>query len=205
MKARSININAKRAPLSALIMILSLNESIEKIITYIQLKRYLITLFFLFLPLLRAQEPQILFLDAINANDSYLFHSREARYLCTPYGVWTLDRITRNSDISPVCKKALDNFIMHNPKLHYFVHYIMQTEEGYRVEFRNGRCIVYLGSKRTLSEVLLQNGVAIEEPVFSDEEFRYRFHQALRVAKTKKQGIWSDVKLRSCMSEFFKE
>ena len=134
-----------------------------------------------------------------------MFRYKQARYHCTPYGVWTLDRVMRNSDITPTCKKALENFIVHNPKLHHFTKYIMHLEQGYRVEFRNKECIIYLGSKQTLSEALLQVGVAIEQPRFSDEEFRYRFYQALRAAKVNKRGIWSDAKLQSCMSEFFKE
>jgi len=51
----------------------------------------------------------------------------------------------------------------------------------------------------------LQAGVAIMQPSFADEEFQYRFMQALRAAKVNRRGIWSDAKLQSCMSEFFKE
>lgn len=144
-------------------------------------------------------------LDAIYANDSYLFHHAQDQTMCTPYGVWTIERALRRSDIGSVCKKALNEFLLHNPKLRYFSSYKMHVEQGYRIALRNGECIIYLGSKQTLSEALLQAGVAIEQPGFSDEEFRYRFYQALRAAKINKRGIWSDAKMRSCMSEFFKE
>ena len=176
-----------------------------KIIANIELKRYMSLLLLCFLPQLYAGEPNIMLLDAIYANDSYLFRFKQSRYICRPYGVWTLDRVIGNTNITPVCKKALDEFIVHNPKLHRFAWYVMHLEEGYRVEFKNKECIIYLGSKQTLSEALLRDGAAIEQPGFSDEEFRYRFYQALRAAKVNKRGIWSDAKLRSCMSEFFKE
>ena len=176
-----------------------------RIIANIELKRYMPLLFLSTFSALQAQEPNIMLLDAIYTNDSYLFRTKQARYLCKPYGVWTLDRVVKNSHITPVCKKALDDFILHNPKLHRFAWYVMHLEEGYRVEFRDKECIIYLGSKQTLSEALLQAGAAIEQPGFSDEEFRYRFYQALRAAKVNKRGIWSDAKLQSCMSEFFKE
>ena len=197
--------SAKRTPPKALSMILSLNSSIVRIITNIELKRYFF-LFSLFSFLsLQAQEPNIKILDAIYANDSYLFHHAQERAVCKPYGVWTIERALRRGDIGSVCKKALDDFLVHNPKLRYFSSYKMHVEQGYRVTFRNDGCIIYLGSKQTLSEALLQAGVAIEQPGFGDEEFRYRFYQALRAAKVNKRGIWSDAKLQSCMSEFFKE
>ncbi len=201
----SINISANSIPPRALSIILSLNSSIMKIIANIKLKRYIPFIFFSFLPDLYAQNPNIMLLDALYANDTYLFRAKQTRYLCKPYGIWTLDRVLKNTHITPVCKKVLDDFILHNPKLHHFVWYMMQIEEGYRVEFRGKECIIYLRSKRTLSEALLQAGVAIEQPGFSDEEFGYRFYQALRAAKVNKRGIWSDAKLQSCMSEFFKE
>ena len=197
--------SAKRIPPKALSMILSLNASIIKIITNIELKSYVFSfLFFLTLPL-QSQEPNIMILDAIYANDSYLFHHGHDQTVCKPYGVWTIERALRRSDIGSVCKKTLDDFLLHNPKLRYFSSYKMHVEQGYRIAFRNSECIIYLGSKQTLSEALLQAGVAIEQPGFSDEEFRYRFYQALRAAKVNKRGIWSDAKLQSCMSEFFKE
>ncbi len=176
-----------------------------RIIANIELKRYMPLLFLCAFSALQAQEPNIMLLDAIYANDSYLFRFKQDNYLCKPYGVWTLDRVLQNRNITPTCKRALDSFILHNPKLHRFTWYVMHLEEGYRLEFRNKECIIYLGSKRTLSETFLEAGVAIEQPGFSDEEFRYRFYQALRAAKVNKRGIWSDAKLQSCISEFFKE
>ena len=176
-----------------------------RIIANIELKRYMPLLFVSLLSQVYAQEPRIMLLDAIYANDSYLFRTKQARYLCKPYGVWTLDRVIKNSDITPTCKKVLDEFIVNNPKLHRFVWYVMHLEEGYRVEFKNKECIIYLGSEQTLSEALLQAGAAIGQPGFSDEEFRYRFYEALRAAKVNKRGIWSDTKLQSCMNEFFKK
>ncbi len=143
-------------------------------------------------------------LDTVYANDSYLFRFKEARYFCRPYGVWTIDKVIRNNHITSVCKKALDEFVLHNPKLHYYAWYTMHREEGYRVEFRNNECIIYLGSKETFSEALLKAGIAIEQSRLRDEEFRYRFYQAVQAAKMSKRGIWSDTKLQRCMSEFFK-
>ena len=174
------------------------------IIANITLKRYI----FLFVCALSlyAKEPNVMLLESIYANDSLLFRSKNSYVLCRPYGVWTLDRVIRRKDRpNTVCEKALEEFILHNPKLHNFLTFKMHVEQGYRVEFKKGECIVYLGSKKTLSETLLQAGLAIEEPNFKDEEFRYRFYQALRAAKRNKRGIWSDAKMRSCMSEFFKE
>jgi len=203
INANSMKIRAKTKPPNALSMILSLNSSIfiKKIIAYIRLK---ISLFLFFYPLF-AWEPQNMTLDAIYANDRYLFHKAKQEFICVPYGVWTLDHVLRKKGLGAVCKKALEDFIVDNPKLHYFAYYKMHLWQSYRVEFKKGACIIYMGSKQTLSETLLASGVAIKKPFFDDEEFRYRFNQASSLAKNFKRGVWSDAKLRSCMSEFFKE
>ncbi len=154
---------------------------------------------------LQAQEPRIMILDAIYANDSYLFRYKRSHIVCKPYGVWTFDQALRRDDISSSCKKVLADFIAHNPKLYYFAHYNLHLEQGYRVEKKKGECIIYPGSKRTLSEMLLAEGIAIKQPNFIDEEFRYRFFQAQATAKIHKRGIWKDAKISKCMSEFFKE
>ncbi len=177
-----------------------------KIIANIELKRYFIFLALFFCLSLRAQEPLIMTLEAIYSNDSYLFRYKQSRTLCEPYGVWTLERALRRNDIDKTCKKRLQEFVLHNPKLQYLAYYILHIEQGYRVEFKKGgECVVYHGSKRTLSETLLLAGAAVEKPRFANEEFRYRFYQAQRAAKVNKRGIWSDEKMQSCLSEFFKE
>lgn len=193
----------KSSPPSALSMSLSLYASIEEIIAKVGL-RLLLVLFFLMLPLVGLARP-LYFLDAIYANDHLLFHKQKETLECSPYGIWTLDKVLRRKDLGSVCKKALNDFFARNPRLRYLLYYKLHPMQRYKIELRGGACIIYVDSKQTLSEILLLNGVAIVQPRFIDEEFRYRFYQANQVAKFNKRGMWGDVKLKSCLSEFFKE
>lgn len=154
---------------------------------------------------LLAQEPRIFLLESIDAYDNSLFRNRQSRVACAPYGVLTIRQLLWRTDTKSSCRKTLLDFIAHNPKLYHFLHYVMHLEQGYRVELKKSGCVIYLGSKRTLSELLLAEGVALKRPYFSDEEFRYRFYHAQRSAKVNMRGIWSDEKLRSCIGEFFKQ
>ena len=71
----------------------------------------------------------------------------------------------------------------------------------YHIEFKDKKCVVYAKGQMSLSEILLKEGLAVNEPRFKDEEFKYLFDKAQIRAKTLKKGLWSENLLKDCVSE----
>ena len=116
-----------------------------------------------------------------------------------------LDKIYQNKNINKTCKKAIEDFIESNPLLHNFAKKHLKLEQLYRVEFKNGECILYDKSQRSFSEVLLLNGLAIRKPFFKDYEYRYHFKRAQDYAKELKKGFWKNKMVKTCIAELYKE
>ncbi len=160
--------------------------------------------FFLLPFLLFAQEPLIMILDAIESNSAFVFRYKQTHMLCKPYGVIGMDEILVNKRLNPICKSALEEFFIQNPKLYYFAHYKLYLEQGYHVEVTQNGCKIFVSSPKSYSEMLLENGLAIIDQKVYDEEVDFLFYKALRRAKMQKRGIWQNPKIQSCISEFYR-
>ncbi len=153
-----------------------------------------------------AKEPNVMILHAIHSNTLLHFRYAKKEYICRQYGVIGLDRLFAKKNIKSICKRALEEFIVANPKLYRFAEYTLHREQMYRVDVKkDGSCLLYAFGKRSYSEELLAQGLAIREPFFKDEEHEFYFYKAYRYAKQSKKGIWSDPRLRVCIAELYSE
>ena len=75
----------------------------------------------------------------------------------------------------------------------------------YHIEFRESKCLIYAQGQKTLSEFLLEKGLAMNKPAFKDEEFRYSFEKAQANAKFLKLGMWNEPVEKECAKELSKE
>ena len=168
---------------------------------------YKFILFFSSITFLYAgSNPVTMTLESILSNEMFLFRYANERYTCKVYGIWGLEKIYRNKTLNATCKRALEEFILHNPKDVHMARYVLHLQQRYRLEYKKGgSCVLYFNSPKSFSEVLLEHGLALLKPAFSDREFLYRFRSAQSIAQTQKRGIWSTPLLRSCISEFLKE
>lgn len=150
---------------------------------------------------LQAQEPAIFMLHDIYDNTIQRFSlQNKTSLMCKPYGVRTLDEIFQAKKTSEFCRKKMQNFYEHHPKARFFVHTVMRERAFYHVETKkDGRCIVSVRGLRSYSEMLLNDGLAVVEKQFRDKEFRYRFEDAVKAAKSLKKGIYSDNAVFQCV------
>jgi hypothetical protein len=159
----------------------------------------------MFLSLLFAKEPTVMILDTIYSNGLYKFRYGLREVYCRPYGVWTVEVIAQSTTKNSVCKDQFKKFIASNPKLAYYAWYHLEVEQSYHIELaKDGYCKVFAFGQKTISEMLLQNGVAVLDPLFEDEEYSFRFQKSQNFAKYYKKGIWQNPLLKSCIVEFFK-
>jgi len=147
---------------------------------------------------LHAKEPILSILFDITSNGSQKFNIGNYNFRCNSYAIETIEELYYRDETSSECKKSIENFYTKNPKLKYFSEYLLHVKQEYHVDFRNSECILYAKGEKTLSEILLENGLGILNKPFKDREFEYSFKKAQHKATINKIGLWGDKKLRSC-------
>ncbi len=161
-------------------------------------------LIFIFTYAIYAEPIQIAQLQKIYSNDLQQFSIGMYSFSCQPYGVITLEEILANKDLLSTCKQKIENYLTQNPVQENFIQMSLHLRQGYHVEFKESRCIVYAYGQKTISEALLERGLAVNKHNFKDDEFRYLYQSAQTRAKNKKIGIWSDMNLQTCVTSIYK-
>ncbi|WP_345994071.1 thermonuclease family protein [Sulfurimonas sp. HSL-1716] len=153
---------------------------------------------------LNAQSIQIAELRSVYSNDMQKFSIKMNSFICEPYGVVTLEEILADKNTIPICKKRIEEYFSKNPVQKYFIQMNLHLRQNYHIEFKDKRCLVYAFGQKTISEALLEQGLAIKKPSLKDDEFGYLFLRAQTRAKNRNSGIWSDKTLQSCVKSFYK-
>jgi len=151
-----------------------------------------------------AVEPTVAILDNVVSNGVQEFHVGSYSFVCTPYGVLSVEKLYSNSKLSSKCQENIYNFYQKYPDLRYYTQNSLKVEQMYHLEFKNQECVLYAFGEKTLSELLLENGLAVVKPLFRDDEFNYPFHEAQMRAKMNKLGMWKENVVNSCIEEFYK-
>ncbi len=170
----------------------------DKIIFFLILQTFLLTN-------ILAQEPSLATLKNVHSNTLQKFIKGEYSFYCLPYGVLTIEDLYQNGSINMQCKKQLQLFYKQNPLDEYFASKLLKVEQKYHVDFREQRCIVYASGEKTLSELLLENGLAVVKPLFQDDEFLYSYNRAQLGARVAKKGVWNYSALVTCINALNKK
>jgi endonuclease YncB( thermonuclease family) len=156
---------------------------------------------FIFTQTLIAKEPTLATLVNVVSNDVIEFVYENNKFSCLAYGVITIDEIYRKTDKDSNCKKSIEKFYNKNKYLIYYTNSKMKVYQLYPVIFKkDNRCIVNIAGEKTLSEFLLEKGLAVKKLLFEDKEYAYYFYQAEQKAKTNEEGIWKENIARECAS-----
>ena len=151
-----------------------------------------------------ADSIQLAELREVSSNDTQRFSIGMSRFICQPYGVVTVEAMLQNKNMTPVCKQKIENYFLINPKQKYFAELSLHVRQNYHIEFKDSKCLVYAFGEKTLSEALIEKGVAIKKQNFNDDEFKFLFEKAQQKAKKSHQGIWSDIALQTCILGVYK-
>ncbi len=143
-------------------------------------------------------------LISVFSNTLQIFKIQQKNIQCLPYGILTLDEIMRYKKINIVCKKEINTYFIHHPYRQYFSLRHLSVRGFYTLILKNKQCLIYAKGQKSLSELLLQNGLAIINPRFNDNEFKDEFLQAQNYAKYHKLGIWSNNILMICALGMYK-
>jgi len=157
-----------------------------------------------FIPVLYSNEPLLAFFDNSSSNDTQTYSVDGYNFSCSAYGVVTLERLYENATENSVCRDEIDTFYKKHPKSRYYIQSLLKYKQLYHLEIKGSKCVVYLGSQNSISELLLSKGLAILKPLFNDEEFKGGFSMAQKRAKIEKRGLWSKNIYKDCIKELSK-
>ncbi|MBL0708405.1 MAG: thermonuclease family protein [Sulfurimonas sp.] len=135
------------------------------------------------------------------SNEKQRYGLRNYTFECKVYGILTLETLYYRSKIGSICRKNIDAFYKKYPKKRYFADTTLKYKQLYHIENKKDGCIVYAKGQRSLSELLIEEGLAVKKPFFHDEEFRYYFTAVQRKAKMQKKGLWSVNIFNDCIAE----
>jgi len=137
-----------------------------------------------------------------SVENNHLLHMtyKNKTFVCKPYGVETISQLIENAKKDSLCAKYLYKFRINHPKEKSFAKSFLHVEQFYSVEGVQNGCFLYISSNYSYSEVLLEKGYARIPPDFNyeDDVQAYKFKQAMKRAKNKKVGMWSDINVKNC-------
>ncbi|OIP56276.1 MAG: hypothetical protein AUK54_02540 [Helicobacteraceae bacterium CG2_30_36_10] len=152
-----------------------------------------------------AKEPTLAILNTIISNETQKLSIGNYGFTCEPYGVLTLEKLYNNATMDYTCQDKIKTFYIKHPDLEYYSSSILHIRQMYHIEFKGKECILYAKGQKVLSEILLEEGLAVKQPAFDDEEYNYLFSKAQNRAKSNKKGLFEDDTLSACIDSLYEE
>lgn len=150
---------------------------------------------------LYSSEPILAILDKTVSNELQIFKIKQYNYECKPYGVTTLEKLYYKSTPDSMCKKSINNLYLQNPESQYFALNLLKIKQMYHLEFKKESCILFAKGEKSLSELLLENGLAMLKPNFRDRTYEYIYKKAEKKARFLKRGLWGENIAKECIVE----
>ncbi|MEA2111508.1 MAG: thermonuclease family protein [Campylobacterota bacterium] len=104
------------------------------------------------------------------------------------------------SNVENTCKSRLKEYVQNHPEIFHFSSLQLKRYQQYHLDILNNQCIIYAKGRKSLSEILLENGLAVRDVKVKNIVFEYKFKRAELRARREKKGIYSDPILRSCVN-----
>lgn len=145
-----------------------------------------------------AKEPLVVQIEKILSNDIQKVQFKNYTFFINTYGIVDISEIFHKNNHNKSCQKNLTLFYQENPKAKYFTQNLIKQNNLYHIDIKNNGTILYVQGVKSLSLLLLENGLAIVQKNFKDEEHLFQFLKAQRNAKIKKKGIWKKMYLQNC-------
>lgn len=167
--------------------------------------KFIIKIYLFVSVVLFADEPIGMNLENIIANDSLVFSVKQSYFNCYPYGVIPLEKLLRDKHVSKVCQNEYLIFKKRYPKLYFFAFYHLHVRQNYMVKLQKEGCLIFSKGKKTYSEILLEQGLAIIDPKIKNQEYDFYFFNAQARAKREKKGLWGDPAMQKCKAELLRK
>ncbi len=149
---------------------------------------------------LYAKEPIMATLTNIISNETQEFRIKNYKFICKPYGIVTLERLYINAKPDSICRKSILKFYAKRKNLQYYLYDKLNVMQLYSVIFKEKKCIVNINGEKSLSEFLLDEGLALKKKGLIHNEYKFYFDKAQKIARLLKKGLWADNISNKCAS-----
>ncbi|WP_373070126.1 hypothetical protein [Sulfurimonas sp.] len=163
-----------------------------------------IFIFLLFNIAILSKEPTLAILRSVDTNEYQKFSIGMYEFICRPYGVVTLEELFQRAEANSLCQTSINEFYLKNHMQRYFAQNLLKNRQTYHIEFKENRCILYAKGRLSMSELLIQNGLAFKKPNFKDKEFEHSFTQSQEYAQRLEIGLFKEKIEKKCVSELSK-
>lgn len=187
-----INIKENTIPPS----ILKTTFNVKSFILNFSSKSFYYIIFFSLLA--NASEPILVQVTTIVSNEVQKVQANNFSFYSIAYGIVGVSNILNENKENKSCLKSIEELYLKNPKLKYYSQYLLKRNQLYHIEIKKQQTLLYAKGDKTLSLLLLENGLAIVANNFRDEEFKYSFIKAQKQAKRLKKGIWKKKIMQNC-------
>ena len=170
---------------------------------YIFLKIFI--LLYMFSNALEAKEPFLATLTNVVSNDIQEFRYANTKFSCLPYGIIALDEMYRKADEESACKKSIAKFYTKRQDLLYYAQMkLLKLYQRYSIRIKDkNRCVINVAGEKTLSEFLIEEGLAVEKPLFKDKEYSYYFYRSEQKARVNLKGAWKEKIIKDCVAYIY--
>ena len=152
-----------------------------------------------------SKEPVMATLINIESNSVQQFEIGNYKFNCKAYGVIGIEELYDNKMLNTTCKASILKFYKKRADLKYYVESKLNIEQLYRIKFRDDRCLISTSGEKSLSEFLLEEGLAVRKPLLKDKEYEYYFYKSELNAKMLKKGIWKENITRECVASIYNQ
>ncbi len=164
---------------------------------------FILVLLSIFVNNLYAKEPLMAILLQVKSNTTQEFKVNQNSFSCSPYGVITLEDLYKRTKADSVCRKSILAFYKKRKDLKYYVHDMLSIFQLYSLRFEDKKCILNVSGEKSLSEILLDKGLAIKEPGALQREYNFYFYKAEQKARIQKKGLWEENIYKECASSIY--
>ncbi len=138
-------------------------------------------------------------LTSIDMNSKQTLLNRNTTIVCEAFGVIPLEKMVENGASPEECRKHIGEFYRTHPHKKVFAKEHLYIQQTYHYEKIGQGCILYANGAETLSEMLLENGLALIDPAFNNSEWNGRLKKAQTGAQSSKTGLHDTLIQKFCM------
>lgn len=140
-------------------------------------------------------------LKSVEGNSKQTLLTKNTVLGCEPFGIITLEKMLRNAASTQECKKAVSDFYTSHPHDKQFAREHLYVQHSYHYEMIKEGCVLYANGNQTYSEMLLDQGLALIDPSFNNNEWNGRFKRAQKGSEYQKNGLHDTLIKKWCIKE----
>ncbi|MDD5211579.1 MAG: hypothetical protein PHV62_04130 [Sulfuricurvum sp.] len=140
-------------------------------------------------------------MSSIENNSAMTLLDNNKPVKCEPHGIKTLEWMIRDAVSPAQCQKSVDAFYVNHPHERLYAQEHLHLYQTYHYEKNDKGCILYANGAESYSEMLLNEGLAIVDDKYKNNEWNEKLKKALLRGQSKKGRISESDILQTCIEK----